>query len=217
MTRWSEAHAAVMLSMTLLVAAKVLPLPALAAIALASFLVLLWRQRGLWTPHGEFGLANWITLLRLTGALGLLGSSATGQAAVAAGLFLWFLDGVDGWLAVRLRLTSPFGDLFDKETDAFFTLTLTILLYHALGVPAWILICGGLRYGFVLALKLSRRQACDLSPVPLARPIGATVLLGLILGLWPPPAAYHWVLAILTAALVISFSLSGWRILKAPR
>lgn len=205
-----------MLSMTLLVAAKVLPLPWFAIIALASFLVLVWRQRGLWTPHGEFGLANWITLLRLTGVLGLLGSSATGKEAVAVGLFLWFLDGVDGWLAVRLRLTSPFGDLFDKETDAFFTLTLTILLYHTLGVPAWILVCGGLRYGFVLALRLGRRQACVLPPLPLARPIGAAALLGLILGLWPPPAAYHWVLATVTAVLVISFLLSCWIILKRP-
>ncbi len=214
LTCWSEGHAAVMLAMTLLVVAGVLPLPLLAAIGGASFLLLVWQQRGLWTPCGRFGLANWVTLLRLAGILGLLGSSVTGRWVVAVTLLWCTLDGLDGWLAKRLQLTSPFGDLFDKETDAFFTLALTVLLYHAAGVPAWILICGGLRYGFVLTLKLAGRKACDLPPLPLARPIGTTALLGLILGLGPMPAAYQWVLAALTGALVISFLASFWMIFK---
>lgn len=214
--RWSEGHAAVMLAMTLLVGAGVLPLLVLAAIGGASFLYLVWQQRGLWTPCGHFGLANWITLLRLMGILGLLGSSATGRWVVAVTLLLCALDGLDGWLAKRFRLSSRFGDLFDKETDAFFTLALTAFLYHAAGIPAWILIGGGLRYGFVLTLKLAGRKASDLPPLPLARPIGTTALIGLILGLWPMPAAYRWVLSALTGALVISFLASFWMIFKRP-
>ncbi|GAB6067722.1 hypothetical protein JCM13664_10400 [Methylothermus subterraneus] len=211
--RWSTLHAAALLAMSFLVAVKALPLPLLAAGAGASFLVLVWQQRGRWTPSGRFGAANWVTLLRLAGVLGLLGGSATGQGAVALALLLWLLDGIDGWLAVRLKLASAFGDLFDKETDALFTLALTALLYCAAGVPVWILIGGGLRYGFVLALRLTRRDLA-LPPQPLARPIGAIALLGLILGLWPPPAGYRWVLAALTAALVVSFLTSFWTICK---
>lgn len=211
---WSEGHAAVMLTTTLLIAAGVLPLLLLAAIGGTGLLLLVWQQRGRWTRCGQFGLANWVTLLRLIGILGLLGSSATGKWVVAAALLLCALDGLDGWLAKRFRLTSPFGDLFDKETDAFFTLALTALLHHAAGMPAWILIGGGLRYAFILALKLAGRKGCDLPPLPLARPIGTTALIGLILGLWPMPTAYQWFLAALTGALVISFLASFWMLFK---
>lgn len=214
--RWSEVHAVGMLVVTVLVEAQILPLPLFAALGGASLLSLIWQQRSLWTPTGYFGLANWVTLLRLIGILGLVGSSATGKEAVIFSLLLWLLDGLDGWLAKRFKLTSRFGDLFDKETDAFFTLALAVLLYRTVNVPAWILIGGGLRYAFVLALKLANRQAADLPPLPLARPIGAAALIGLILGLWPLPAGYRWVLAALTGALAMSFLVSFWTLFKHP-
>ncbi len=210
LARWSKFHAVCMLLMIFLVAAQAAPLTLLALFGGTSFLVLLGGQRGLWTQNGHFGLANWVTLLRLMGSLGLLASFTPSKGAVAFALLLWFLDGIDGWLAVRLNLASPFGELFDKETDAFFTLALSTLLYCAAGVPAWILIAGGLRYGFVLTLALCGLKAIELAPVPLARPIGALALLGLIVGLSPLPASYRWVLAALTAALAISFGASLW-------
>jgi len=215
LARWSKFHAASMLLATLLVAVRAMPLSLLALFGGASFAILLAGQRGLWTTGGHFGLANWITLLRLLGSLGLLAASATGKAVMGFALLLWLLDGIDGWLAVRFNLASPFGKLFDQETDAFFTLALSALLYCAAAVPAWILIAGGLRYGFVLTLALGGLKAKP-GHVPFARPIGALALLGLIVGLWPLPASYRWVLAALTWALGISFALSFWSLCKRP-
>ena len=107
-------------------------------------------------PLITFGAANRVTLAR------------AGLVALAAGLIAqteitpiqgWFLavltvldlvlDGVDGWLARRGGLHSPFGARFDMEVDAFFILILAILAAQSGKVGGWILLSGLLRYGFV--------------------------------------------------------------------
>ncbi|GAB4359648.1 MAG: hypothetical protein Kow0060_14400 [Methylohalobius crimeensis] len=214
LTHWSELHAALMLGGAANLVAGIVSLSALAILAGFSFALLIWQGRRRWTSEQVFGCANWVTLLRLTGILAMLAAAATGLGAVGTAFLLWTLDGLDGWLAKRYRKTSSFGDLFDKETDAFFTLGLTALLYQAIGMPAWILLGGLLRYAFVLILKTGRRKATDLPPLLFARPIGALAMAGLILGLKPMPPIYHGVLAVLTLALGISFLISFWVIFR---
>lgn len=106
---------------------------------------------------GVLGIANRVTLLR--GAL----------AALASGLLLteprperaWFavgviaaalaLDGVDGALARRRGLATPFGARFDMETDALTILILCALAWRFDRAGAWVLLGGVLRYAFVAA------------------------------------------------------------------
>src|SRR5262245_41267242 len=96
--RWCTRHAATM-ALAAAATAAGLPLWVASLAAALSFAGLLYRCRGLWTPHGRFGPANALTLLRLSGVLALPWLSPV--QIFCAGLILFALDGVDGWLARR--------------------------------------------------------------------------------------------------------------------
>ena len=63
------------------------------------------------------------------------------QGASWATVSLWFViactDGLDGWLARRLRLISSFGARFDVEVDALLLVILATLVWQAGPVRAW--------------------------------------------------------------------------------
>jgi phosphatidylglycerophosphate synthase len=164
-------------------------------------------------PFDRLGPANQVTALRAT-IVSLIGSlvgeasvPAAAVAASAAGILVTALDGLDGWIARRSGMASPFGARFDMEVDALLILTLSILTWQYGKAGGWIVLGGLLRYFFVAAgwlapwlarpLDLSRRRKaiCILQ---------ITGLSALILPAVPPsmsvPAA-----AVLLAALSWSF------------
>ena len=178
-------------------------------------------------PLVIFGAANQVTLSR------------AGMAALAAGLIGrpemtptqgWFvamlaglalaLDGIDGWLARRGGLQSPFGARFDMEVDAFFILILAILVFQSGKAGAWVLLSGLLRYGFValgyallwlnrpLPPRKRRQTVCVLQ----------TAALALCLA---PPLIPPWATALAATALgllVLSFAVDVrwlWRIRRS--
>lgn len=141
---WSRTHAALLVLGSAAVAFQGNALP-LVALGFASFLALFWRARGRFSGTSGFGPANAVTLLRLGLVLalgGALGPPPLLHCAFLAGLTL-LLDALDGWLARRARSASFFGALFDMETDAFFVLMSTIVLWTRERLGVWIL-CGGL-------------------------------------------------------------------------
>jgi len=128
----------------------------LAAMAAASFLGLIRQFRGQWTPTEAFGAANTITLIRLIGTFFLLlFPIENGWLLASIALVILYADHWDGWLARRRGLASTFGDCFDKEVDAFFFLSLCLLLYNRGQLGIWVLFPGLLRYLFVLFVKLA--------------------------------------------------------------
>jgi phosphatidylglycerophosphate synthase len=177
---WSRAHAVVALAACALAVLVGRPWP-LSGAALVSVGVLLWRSRGTFTPGGPFGPANAVTAVRcvLVLALGLLdrGVAGTALAAVVAGV--WLLDGLDGWIARRRGLASPFGATFDLETDALLVLVATLQLWQRGRLGLWILVPGLLRYLYVLALATVPPVA---GHVPRSR-FGRLAFFGLIVGL----------------------------------
>ncbi len=107
-------------------------------------------------PLQRFGAANRVTLARAgiaALAAGLIGPfeptpALSWSIAALAGLAL-LLDGADGWLARHHGSTSRFGARFDMEVDAFLILVLAVLVYHSAKAGGWVLLSGGMRYGFV--------------------------------------------------------------------
>jgi phosphatidylglycerophosphate synthase len=107
----------------------------------------------------SFGRANQATLGR--GAIAvllfaLLATAASGAVAWLAVLLASLglaLDGVDGWLARRRGEASAFGARFDMETDALLILALAALAWQLGKAGPWILLAGGLRYGYVAAAR----------------------------------------------------------------
>lgn len=216
--RWSEANAAAMAAVTLATAAG-LPLWLLSLSGLLSFSLLLYRCRRRWTPGGRFGLANAVSLLRLSGMF-VLPWLAPLQI-VYCGLILLAMDGVDGWIARRTGLAGEFGEFIDKESDAFFTLMLCLLLYRLPeGLGPWILLPGLLRYLFVLFVKFARPPELKEQRSPKASWISCFMMLTLLFSFaaYPGYLDYCRPLAVLMMlALAYSFAESLYLMYRAPR
>lgn len=168
-------------------------------------------------PHRRFGLANGVTLLR-AGATAvfaavaieptLLGapSAAWGAFGLAAGVLA--LDGIDGWLARRQGLASPFGARFDMEVDALLILVLAALALGLGKAGPWVLMIGLLRYVFVAAGRLWPWLARPLPASNRRRLVCALQIAVLALILAPPvaPPLSSALAAGALAALAASFA-----------
>jgi len=149
---WSYANAVSMLVATAFVLWLGYP-PLLSFVGALCFFFLVAQARGAWTPTREFGLPNLVTTLRLVATMGMLVAFARepGWVLAAAALLILVLDAVDGWLARRSSRASEFGARYDIESDAFFVMTLSVLLCHRGLAGPWVLMAGAWRYLYVLA------------------------------------------------------------------
>jgi phosphatidylglycerophosphate synthase len=216
--RWSEGHAAAMIAVTL---ATVAGLPAwlLSLCGFTSISLLVYRCRRRWTPGGRFGLANAVTLLRLCGML-VLPWLAPGQI-VYWGAVLFAMDGVDGWIARRAGLAGEFGEFIDKESDAFLTLMLCLVLYRLPeSFGPWILLPGLLRYLFVLFVKFAKPPQAKEQRTAKARWILFFMMLALLFSFAAYPSYLDYcrpLAALMTLVLTYSFAESLYLMYRAPR
>jgi phosphatidylglycerophosphate synthase len=165
-------------------------------------------------PFARFGVANTVTLLRVSlvaGVAGFIGetpSDLIAWMAAAAVTLVALLDGIDGWLARRSREQSAFGARFDMETDAALILILSVLVWHHQKAGAWVLACGLMRYGFVVAGWVLPWMAGPLRSTLRGKSVAIAQLVGLGLALLPvvPIPVSNIVAAITLALLVWSFA-----------
>ncbi len=119
------------------------------------------------------------------------------------------LDYLDGWLARRLGLVSPFGAWADQELDALFivVLSLACLAYGRAG--PWIVAAGAYRYAFLGAGHLVPRLARPLKPRRSRAWACGLVIAAMLLSLMPPVPAdvAHGVNAAGLLVLTWSFAL----------
>jgi phosphatidylglycerophosphate synthase len=174
-------------------------------------------------PFARFGPANQVTLIRamlvalVAAALVEPHTSAMAWGIVGATASMAALDGLDGWLARRTRMASPFGARFDMETDALLILVLSLLVWYYGKAGGWVVLCGVMRYAFVAAGWVLGWMAGPLSPTLRAKSVAVAQLLGLGAALAPtvpaPPSAI--VAAITLAALTWSFAIDVGRLWRA--
>jgi len=159
-----------------------------AVLAVAVVLAAAWHLKGM-----DFGLANQVTLLRtglaclVAGAL-LAGSDdayVSWSVAGVAGLAL-SLDAVDGWLARRLGLASPFGARFDLEIDALMILILALLTWQSGRAGIWVLAIGGMRYAFVALALIWPPARRPLPPRWRRKAVCALIGVMLLIAILPP-------------------------------
>ena len=177
--------------------------------------VLVYRALPAHLPRGHFGAANQVTLVRaaltawLVGYLGHpRGLEAAGWWVPGCGVLLLLLDGVDGRLARRGGMASPFGARFDMEVDAALILVLAALLYQQGRAGAWVLAAGLLRYVFVGAGVLVPWMGRTLHPKRRRQAVCVVQTATLVAALAPGlPSAWAAGLAGLgLGALVLSFA-----------
>ncbi len=191
--------------------------------ALAVFMVgvaCLWRALPAHAPHAHFGPGNGVTLFRL--ALIALLAAGVGEPATRSTELAWsavvlatitaLLDALDGPLARRRQLASPFGARFDMETDAFLIMVLSVLVLQFDKAGAWVLAAGAMRYVFVLAAGVWAWLAAPLPPSMRRKTVCVVQIVTLIVCLGPiiPPAWSTAIAAAGLASLVYSFGADIW-------
>ena len=161
-------------------------------------------------PFPRFGAANTVTLFRVSlvaGVAGFIGETPTPRIAwLAAGLItvVAVLDGVDGWLARRSAQHSAFGARFDMETDAALILILSVLVWYHEKAGAWVVACGLMRYGFVVAGWILPWMAGPLRSTLRGKSVAIGQLVGLGTALLPiVPVPFSTIVAAITLALLV--------------
>ena len=198
--------------------------------ALTAFLILiaavglgLYRfRRSIARRDGGFGTANAITMGRgvliclVAGAIGQVWSASAAWTFVAVSSFALVMDGFDGWYARRNGDESPFGALFDQETDAAFILILAILVIDQGKAGPWIILSGMLRYLFVAAGFLVARMRAPLGPSMRRKTVCVVQVVSLVVCLAPivPPALSVWIAAASLALLLYSFAVDTVALLR---
>ncbi len=172
--------------------------PLAAAVLYGLALPLIWLALPERLPGNRFGAANAVTLVRLAATAVLAASAAAlSTADLTAPAMAWTLvalaaaalalDGIDGWVARRQRLASPFGARFDMELDAAFMLVLAVLAWRMERAGGWVLAAGLARYAFVAAAMMLPRLRAPLPPSSRRR-VACALSAGLLAAsLAPPP------------------------------
>ena len=176
----------------------------------AAAAILVVSRVGSHHPFPRFGAANTVTLLRVAlvaGVAGFIGETPSDHIAwLAAGAVtvVALLDGVDGWLARRSAQHSAFGARFDMETDAALILILSVLVWHHEKAGTWVLACGLMRYGFVVAGWILPWMAGPLRSTRRGKSVAIAQLVGLGVALLPVvPVPISVVVAAITLALLV--------------
>jgi phosphatidylglycerophosphate synthase len=158
----------------------------------------------------SFGPANRVTLGRATlvgGVTALVADSFSGSPPVTLLVALTavalLLDGVDGKVARRTGTASALGARFDMEVDAFLILVLSVYVSMLLG--PWVLLIGGMRYGFVAAARLWPWLNAPLPPSTARKAVAA--LQGVLLLLAGAGLLPH---AVNTAVVLAALGLLVW-------
>ena len=173
------------------------------------------------SPFPRFGAANLVTTARLM-LVALVAGMVAGACdphdlawlVVALAMIGTALDGVDGWLARRTRLSSAFGARFDMETDALLILLLSLLVWRYDKAGVWVLVCGLMRYAFLAAGWMLPWMAGRLTPTLRGKTVAVMQLAGLGLALTPvvTPPASTLAAALTLAALAWSFAVDVGRL-----
>ena len=192
-----------------------------AAGVFALIVAVAFRHRRLHHPFPSLGPANQLTTFRaLLVALvaGLIGEPVSyPMPAASIALVATLLDGVDGWLARRSKISSAFGARFDVEVDALLIQVLAVLVWQYGKAGPWVLLAGLLRYGFVAAGRVWPWMNGPLAPTQRGRVICIVQLGGLMLAIlpaveWPASAV---IAGMALAALTYSFAVDVGRLWRA--
>ena len=127
----------------------------------------------------RLGPAGWVTLARATLAVGVAALTVDSfdrdtpvRTLVALATAALVLDFVDGRVARRTGTASGLGARFDGEIDAFLILSLSVYVAQAIG--AWVLLIGAARYVFLVAGWILGWMRATLPPREWRKVVAAT-------------------------------------------
>ncbi len=105
------------------------------------------------------GYPNLVTTFRLS-LLFLAPFLNTNLSLFLLSLIVVCSDGIDGFLARKLNQVTNFGGQLDMETDAFFCLLFSLLIYIQNPNLYWVLLAGSLRYVYKIVTTFFENKNC---------------------------------------------------------
>jgi len=161
-----------------------------------------------------FEAANLVTSLRWLLLVSLTYFSLSDNHIAIIAFLVLILDGFDGFLARKYKTQSGFGEYLDMETDAFYVLALSCLLYQNGTFGLWIISLGLLRYLYFIALQFFKPPHKKEARVFRARLI-AVILMGSLIAGFALPLSISKPAILFSALLVFySFGSSFWNVLQ---
>ncbi|NQX85331.1 MAG: CDP-alcohol phosphatidyltransferase family protein [Flavobacteriaceae bacterium] len=164
----------------------------------------------------HFGVANAITLLRyLIIVLSFLCINFSNTTLLFYSLSsAVILDYFDGKAARYFKENSLFGQYFDMEIDAFYTLLMCCFYSIIQEISFWIIIPGVLRYAFRLCTFCFPKPHVKEEKKTYATVIAASYFVVLLLGLITHGIIQQLILILGSLAIVISFSIGFFQYYK---
>ena len=208
------------LSLSMIFAALIFAITDLAAwyVGLSACSMLVWvlRHRSQWQLFGKFGgVANALTGFRWLSIAVLCGFCLWLHPYVifVLGILVLVADGLDGYYARKYHTTSVFGDVFDKETDAFFVLTYGVIIVERDLAESWVMLPGLLRYLYVIILSYVDRPSSPIGKSFRRQFVGMWMMGTLLAPFVVGPKIYIPGLAVAIIMILYSFALdfySSW-------
>jgi len=185
------------------------------ALPLSGYALLAWVVVTGVPGQQGIGPANRVTFYRALGVVILAGILLEPQlpahaqwAWVMLALAVLILDGLDGYLARRFKVSTDFGARFDMEVDAALILTLSLAVWGGGITGPWVLLLGLMRYLFVAAGWIWPWVNCPLPESFRRKTICVWQIASLVIVLVPitPSWLAVWILAPALMLLAYSFT-----------
>jgi len=163
------------------------------------------------------GYANWVSLIRLLIIMSLFATYSNLSDTELLVLFLIAicLDGVDGYLARRFGQISEIGGKFDMEIDAFLVLALSWIHVDLQNLTWFILIPGGLRYVYEIALFWLPKKSKEVLPKIVRATIAVSFFLSLLIPFLTKEPSFIFITYVSGALIICSFVISFFNQLKS--
>lgn len=215
--RWNKFHALLLLLAggLSLFFHSLLVLTLTALLSFSYYILNHWSLLNSFNPFG--GYANWVTLFRLAIilSLGFCWSMLSYIQLFIPVVIVASLDGFDGYLARKYKQSSNFGAYLDMESDTFYVCLLCFAYYLDGILGAWILVIGLLRYLYVGLIYLFKLQGKKEKSTRFAKTIAVALFIALMFPLLFPYWIYFPVVLLSSLAVVYSFGLSFFSLLRA--
>ncbi len=184
---------------------KVVATPAMGLVLFMIFIIKNVKEYSRLKPI--MGYPNLVTTFRLL-LLFVAPFLETNFSLFVLSLLVVCSDGIDGFLARKLNQTTEFGGQLDMETDAFFCLLFSILLYVQYPNLYWVLLAGSLRYVYKIITTLKENKNLVPSGKNFARFFAGCYFISFICFYFFEENIGKWFLAIGNLLVIFSFSWS---------
>ncbi len=153
------------------------------------------------------GTANRITFSRLIAVILLPGLYAFSfnNAILYTGIFIFFLDGLDGYVARKTNTQSKFGAILDMETDALFVLIFTFILWDSGKAGLWLPAIGVIKYLYSIIIFLLGLYQYDKVRTRIGPAAAFLLFLFLLFPYFTPKTLYTPLLILSSSMVLLSF------------